>query len=89
MISEASANWPVYYALDQGKEVAIYLTISRKGFVLDSRIMTSSGDKEFDARALGAVRKTKQLSAVNYLSDEEFEQVRVLNLVFRPQALKN
>jgi hypothetical protein len=51
--------------------------------------MTSSGDKEFDARALGAVRKTKQLSAVNHLSDEEFEQVRVLNLVFRPQALKN
>ena len=89
VISEVSVNWPVNYALDQGKEVAIYLTISRKGFVLDSRIMTSSGDKEFDARALGAVRKTKQLSAVNHLSDEEFEQVRVLNLVFRPQALKN
>lgn len=88
VISEISTNWPVNYALDQGKEVAIYLTISRKGFVLDSRIMTSSGDKEFDARALGAVRKTKQLSAVSHLSDEEFEQVRVLNIVFRPEALE-
>ena len=89
VISEVSVNWPVNYALDQGKEVAIYLTISRKGFVLDSRIMASSGDKEFDARALGAVRKTKQLSAVSHLSDEEFDVVRVLNIIFRPEAPKN
>lgn len=88
VISEISTNWPVNYALDEGKEVAIYLTISRKGFVLDSTIMTSSGDKEFDTRALGAVRKTKQLSAVSNLSDEEFEQVRELNILFRPEAPK-
>lgn len=82
-------NWSRPPSARNGMECELLIQLVPTGRVVNVDVAKSSGDSLFDLSAVQAVKKAEQFPEVKDMPREVFERYyRELNLVFRPQDLR-
>jgi colicin import membrane protein len=82
-------NWSRPPSARNGMQCELRIQLVPTGRVVNVDVIKSSGDSLFDRSAVQAVKKAEQFPEVKEMPREVFERFyRELNLVFRPQDLR-